>query len=208
MAKRTSSKAETAKNRPPPPQPPPPHAPDEAQAAKAQPNGATDGYRLNDPATFGRNMAQVAAKSQKLVGDFVRRQSEGLGQAPLDPLNIGGAFFALFREMAAHPDRFVAAQFALWSDYATLWQRSAQRLMGTAVEPVVVPATGDRRFRDKDWEENQVFDFIKQSYLLTANWLQRTVGEAEGLDPKARARASFYAKQFADAIAPTNFVLT
>jgi polyhydroxyalkanoate synthase len=197
MARQTSSKADPEKHRAPPPGTEKPASPD-----------AGDGYRLNDPAEFGRNMAQVAAKSQKLVGDFLRRQAEGVGREPLDPLNIGSAFFALFKEMAAHPDRFVAAQFALWRDYATLWQRSAQRLMGGTVEPVVAPAAGDRRFRDKDWQENQIFDFIKQSYLLTANWLQQTVGEAEGLDPKTRARATFYTRQFADAIAPTNFVLT
>jgi polyhydroxyalkanoate synthase len=34
------------------------------------------------------------------------------------------------------------------------------------------------------------------------------VGEVEGVDPKDQARANFYAKQFADALAPTNFVLT
>jgi polyhydroxyalkanoate synthase len=81
-------------------------------------------------------------------------------------------------------------------------------MLGGNVEPGVEPARGDKRFRDKDWQENQVFDFIKQSYLLTANWMQKTVGQVHGLDDVQRKRIEFYTKQFADAIAPTNFVLT
>src|ERR1700755_983332 len=54
-----------------------------------------------------------------------------------------------------------------------------------------------------------VFDFIKQSYLLTANWMQETVAKGDHkLDPKTKKRIEVYTKQFADAIAPTNFVLT
>ncbi|HSZ74724.1 MAG TPA: class I poly(R)-hydroxyalkanoic acid synthase, partial [Rhizomicrobium sp.] len=74
--------------------------------------------------------------------------------------------------------------------------------------PLVQPASGDKRFKDKDWQENQIFDFIKQSYLLTANWLQSTTSKLEGIDPQMQQRVSFYTRQFADAIAPTNFVLT
>jgi polyhydroxyalkanoate synthase len=100
------------------------------------------------------------------------------------------------------------AQIALWRDYLNLLQRTTERAMGRSVQPFVLPAAGDRRFRHQDWQENQVFDFIKQSYLLTANWLQKTVGGIKGMDEREQARALFYAKQFADAIAPSNFVLT
>jgi polyhydroxyalkanoate synthase len=65
----------------------------------------------------------------------------------------------------------------------------------------------DRRFRDKDWQENQVFDFIKQSYLLAANSLQKAIGP-NGKNTNGHARAMFYARQFADAVSPTNFALT
>jgi polyhydroxyalkanoate synthase len=167
-----------------------------------------NGYQVGDPAEFGRNMARVATKSQRLLFEFLQRQAGRSRYEPLDPLNISGAFYALMQQMAAHPAQILDAQFALWKDYLALWQRAAERAMGMNVDPIVVPASGDRRFRDKDWQENQVFDFIKQSYLLTANWLQQTVAKVEGMDPDVHARAAFYARQFADAISPTNFVLT
>jgi polyhydroxyalkanoate synthase len=90
-----------------------------------------------------------------------------------------------------------------------LWERTTTRMLGGESKPVVAPAAGDKRFKDKDWEENQVFDFIKQSYLLTANWMQDTVAKVNGdLDEKTQKRIAFYTKQFADMIAPTNFVMT
>src|SRR5258707_6469600 len=70
------------------------------------------------------------------------------------------------------------------------------------------PAAGDRRFRSEEWRQNEIFDFIKQSYLLTANAMQEMVGKLNGLDAKERGRVAFFTRQFADALAPTNFPLT
>ena len=168
----------------------------------------SEAYRIGDPAVFASNMMHVGAQSQRLLGDYLRRQREKFGHEPIDPLNITGAFLELAKGMAANPAAVFEAQIALWHDYLELWERTARRLMGGKAEPMVAPSAGDKRFRDKEWQENQVFDFIKQSYLLTANWLQNTVGKVEGLDDKSRRRVSFYTRQFADAIAPSNFVLT
>ncbi len=165
-------------------------------------------YAIADPAEFASNMVRVGQQSQKLLADFFKRQTEKTGSEPRDPLNIGGAFSELMTAMANNPTPMVEAGYALLNDYLDLWESTARRLMGEKVEPVVAPAPGDKRFRDKDWQENQVFDFIKQSYLLTANWMQSTIGKVEGIDPAQQKRIRFYTKQFADAMAPTNFVLT
>src|SRR4029077_14468975 len=128
--------------------------------------------------------------------------------APLDPLNLTNTFMSLAKAMAANPAALVEAQFELWRDFMGLWESTARRMLGGDGTPVVSPKPGDKRFKDKDWQENQVFDFIKQSYLLTANWMQDTVARVEGIDDDTRKRVNFYTKQFADAIAPTNFIVT
>ncbi len=149
MAKQTGAKKATDK---------------EAEQIAAPPEAApTPSYRLGDAEAFGRNMAQVAAKSQHLLSEFSRRQGQRFGQEPFDPLNVSGAFFALLKQIAVNPGQMLNAQIALWRDYLTLLQRTTQRAFGGTVLPMVAPAAGDRRFRDKDWQENQIFDFIKQS---------------------------------------------
>ena len=47
-----------------------------------------------------------------------------------------------------------------------------------------------------------------QLYLLTTQWAQELVQNAEGLDPHTRKKAEFYVQQITNAIAPSNFVLT
>jgi polyhydroxyalkanoate synthase len=168
----------------------------------------TNPYVMADPAQFAQNMMRVGAQSQQLIADFVKRQAASFGSEPFDPLNITGAFMSLARGMAENPTKIVEAQFELWRGFMGLWESTARRMLGGDGAPVVAPAAGDKRFKDKDWQENQLFDFIKQSYLLTANWIQSTVGKVELDDAETRKRVDFYTKQFVDAIAPTNFILT
>src|SRR5690606_18261662 len=63
-------------------------------------------------------------------------------------------------------------------------------------------------FRDPAWDDHAVFDFIKQSYLLTSRWLVDTVNGLYGVDDKTKQKIDFYTRQFVDALAPSNFVMT
>ena len=67
------------------------------------------------------------------------------------------------------------AQLGFWQDYLTLWQNTARRMMGEEVQPVIAEDPRDRRFKDEAWRENEVFDFIRQSYLLSARFFQNVV---------------------------------
>src|SRR6185503_1125979 len=74
--------------------------------------------------------------------------------------------------------------------------------------PVAAPERGDKRFTDKDWQQNTIFDFLKQFYLLSARWAGDLVEEARGLDDHTRHKARFYVDQIANAVSPSNFALT
>jgi polyhydroxyalkanoate synthase len=163
--------------------------------------------KIPDPVAWSRSMAELAERSQRLVQEFLMRQSDG--SSTLDPLNIGHAFFEMTRRLISDPASLVQAQLSLWQDYLRLWQSTTQRfLTGAPAEPIAAPAPGDRRFNDAAWTENALFDYIKQSYLLTARWLQSTVQQVEGLDDKTARKVDFYTRQFVDAMAPSNFILT
>lgn len=167
----------------------------------------TGDFIMPDPVAFSRAMAEIAGRSQKLVGDFLERTKES-GTGSPDPLNIGQAFFDMTQQLMSDPVRLMQAQMALWQSYAELWQRTAKRLMGEPADPVVTPDPGDRRFKDSLWDESAFFDFIKQSYLLTARWLRSVVHDVDGLDPKTAQKVDFYTRQFVDAMSPSNFLLT
>ncbi len=173
-----------------------------------QPDTEKDTYQISDPTEFGRNLVRVAAQSQEVLSRYLEGKREHPDDDANDPMNVANAFSELLKHMATNPGKMMEAQFALWKAQANLWQNSWRRFMGEEVEPVVEPNRGDKRFRDSEWAENAVFDFIKQSYLLTANWLNDTVDEVEGMDTITRRKVNFYARQFSDAISPSNFILT
>lgn len=164
--------------------------------------------KLPDPVEVSRAMTRIAEQSQRLVADFLTRQPKDTPQSPADPMSIGAAFFEMTARMMADPTKLVQAQLSLWQDYLTLWQRTTQRFLGHDTEPVIAPPKEDRRFKDSAWDENTLFDYIKQSYLLTARFLQSTVRDVEGLDRKTAHKVDFYTRQFVDAMAPSNFVMT
>jgi polyhydroxyalkanoate synthase len=166
----------------------------------------TTGFKLPDPAELGRSMADIAERSQRIVSEWLKRQADE-EHAP-DPLNIGSAFLEMTARLIANPARLVAAQLGFWQDYMTLWQNTARRIMGGEPEPVIDAPSSDRRFKDDAWRENEVFDFIKQSYLLSARYVQDVVRQVDGLDPKTAQKVDFYARQFVDAMSPSNFLLT
>jgi len=155
------------------------------------------------------SMADVAERSQRLVVDFLTRHGPEIASSSTpDPLNIGNAFLEMTARLMADPVRMAHAQMSLWQDYLGLWQNTAARMMGLDASPVAAPDRGDRRFKDAAWSDNQIFDYVKQSYLLTSRWLQSTVRDVEGMDRRTAKKVDFYTRQFVEALSPSNFVMT
>ena len=181
------------------------HGPD---AAPPRPPGNP----VADPAQLGRSMSDIAERSQRIVGEWLKRQGNTGGNAggSPDPLHLGTAFMEMTAKLMTNPARLMQAQIGFWQDYMTLWQNTARRMIGAdgAAAPVIQADPKDKRFKDDAWKENEVFDFIKQSYLLSARFVQDVVGQAEGLDRKTAQKVDFYSRQFIDAMSPSNFLLT
>lgn len=170
-----------------------------------------------DPFKFQNSLKEIGERSQRLIEEFYNQEKDQLAHMDpgkladpgiLDPNNIQEAFTSLFTAMMSNPQKFAEAQANLWQTHMNLWQTTAKRMMGEEVEPVVKAGPRDKRFRDSEWDENVVFDYIKQSYLLTANWLNQAVDDAEDLGEEDRRKVEFYTRQYVDAISPSNFVLT
>lgn len=92
--------------------------------------------------------------------------------------------------------------------HADLWRRMLGRAPGEAVEPVAPPPRGDRRFSAPEWSESPIHDYLRQAYLINAEFVS---GCAEALpceDAREKARMQYLARQFVDALAPSNFAAT
>ena len=172
-----------------------------------KPDGAAP-FKMPDPAAIGQSMAGIAERSQRLVGDWLKRQAEDRPQPSADPFNIGNDFMEMTARLIANPARMVQAQIGFWHDYMSLWQSTARRMVGMEGSPVIDSDPKDKRFKDEAWKDNEVFDFIKQSYLLSARYVQDVVTNVDGMEPATARKVDFYARQFIDAMSPSNFLLT
>ena len=157
-------------------------------------------------------LGDIAERSRKLVEDFVARQGDPNGAVTtangFDSTKLGGTFVELLTRLMSQPHELVQAQFQLWQDYARLWQATTRKMMGVEVEPVIAPERADRRFKDAAWEENALFDFIKQSYLLSSKYMTQVASGKDGVNDKTQQKLEFYTRQFVDMLAPSNFVAT
>jgi len=169
----------------------------------------TDQNALFDAEKNAKIYADFAERSQRIVNAFLERQKSGENYTVADPVEIGRMFMDASMKMLSNPQKFAEQQARLMQGYAEIWQATAKRMAGEEdVKPVIEPARDDKRFKDNAWSEDAVFDFIKQSYLLTSDWLHDQVRDVEDTDLKTREKLKFYTRQFIDALSPTNFAAT
>ena len=150
----------------------------------------------------------VAERSSRILADFTQKQAQSLSSAMRDEMGISRAFMDLYARMATDPALLANTSVSMWADYMRLWQTTWLRMFGLRPPPVAQPAKGDGRFRDDDWSSNFVFDHIKQSYLIAARHIQEAVANVEGLPPDSEKKVAFFTRQYVDALAPSNFLLT
>src|SRR3954465_10441481 len=163
-----------------------------------------------DIEAFSKNLARMVEEGGKALAAYMKPREEGQVQAGLsDEMNdMVKTFGEVGSYWLSDPSRAVELQSQLGRAYLDLWGAAAKRLSGEESGPVVTPDPKDRRFADPEWSSNQFFDFIKQAYLLSTNWADHLVEGAKDLDPHTRQKAEFYVKQVANALSPSNFVLT
>ena len=168
----------------------------------------TTEQRTYDHAESVKVFAEVAERSSRILGDYIKRHADGRGVAFTDEFGIAKAFMDLSAQMLANPWKLAETQMKMFWDYVSLWQSSALKMLGHAPEPVAAPAKGDNRFRDEQWENHFLFDYFKQSYLIAARHIHDAVCCVEGLPEEVQKKVNFFTRQYIDALAPSNFVLT
>ena len=134
-----------------------------------------------DPKEIIETFADVSQRASRLIVEHMQRQLQQGIKVPSDEMGIAKAFMDMTAKLLANPYQMAQAQMNLAQDYFSLWQHSLLRLAGIHTEAVATPAMGDNRFKDAQWEEHFLFDFIKQSYLITSRHIHDTVGKVEGM---------------------------
>jgi polyhydroxyalkanoate synthase len=204
----TAAKPKAEKAAPVPPRPT--EAPPLAQAAASpmDPSAFLTSEQRRTLEALSINLAKASLTAQGALASALARQGDSAALPSADPFHIAPALTQVMGKLAMNPEKVMRAQADLFDRYMELWRRSAARLGGETAEPVATPAKGDKRFNDPDWSENPVFDVMKQSYLLTSNWLNGLVSDVEDVEPLTKRRVEFFTKMLTDAFSPSNFLVS
>jgi polyhydroxyalkanoate synthase len=159
---------------------------------------------------FSKNIARMVEEGGKALAAYMKPREEGRikDERAEEITDMVKTLGHVMEYWLSDPQRTFDLQSRLARSYLDLWASTVKRMAGEPAAPVAKPDPRDKRFADPEWSSNQFFDFLKQAYLLSTDWANKLVADAGGLDPRERHKAEFYMRQIANAIAPSNFVLT
>jgi polyhydroxyalkanoate synthase len=160
----------------------------------------------------GNDWADLAGQWQAMSRQWMQWWSRGDASAgpgaPL-PIELGNAALAVLGPTNAWIDPAAAAQ--LTERYnrrvEALWQRLLVGATEAPTDAGAVARVADRRFGAKEWREQPFFAWLRDSYLLYADYVRELAALAQG-DAEAKKRVAFLAEQYTDAVAPSNFLAT
>lgn len=92
-----------------------------------------------------------------------------------------------------------------------VWNTAVAQMWGLPVpeqKKQAEPAKGDSRFKAQEWETNPFYRTLEQTYLLASDYLLREAERTDGHDTEEEQKLKFHLKQFVDAMAPVNFLLS
>jgi polyhydroxyalkanoate synthase len=92
--------------------------------------------------------------------------------------------------------------------HAELWQGMLGKPLDQPAPQVAAPAPGDKRFDHPSWAESPVYDYLRQSYLINAEYMKRMAEAAPVPEGQGKNRMRFLTRQMVDAMAPSNFLAT
>ena len=156
-----------------------------------------------DPNATLQAMLQAGQAMAQSFSTVMAKQQEMLQQtAP----GVGGSA----SQMSQMPQ--TEAMNALQKDWGTrqaqLWQTMLAKSGAPASAGQKTASVGDRRFDHPAWGESPIYDYLRQSYLINAEYLNQLAEVSPVQDDLARNRLRFMTRQFVDAMAPSNFVAT
>jgi len=149
---------------------------------------------LKAPATPEDFVASIVQSGNDMAKNWLRLAAGAPGPA-------GPAEY--LARLSADTSRIGAIQAAYLEKQRALWARLAAGGAADAARP----EPGDRRFAAREWRDNPYYSYLKQSYLLAAEFLEQLV-EAADLEGQAKDRLRFTVRQWVDAMSPANFAAT
>src|SRR5687767_6068104 len=145
-----------------------------------------------------RIAAQLRESNQKLSEAL---SGEGATQQVMS--GFADAYRAWLEALSAKPQTMMDLQGRYMQEQMKLWMGSMQ----PNGSKTPAEASPDKRFSAPEWDAAPMFRYFRDSYLLTSKMMMQAVDQAS-LDPSTKQRMRFFMRQYLDAAAPSNYLMT
>lgn len=156
----------------------------------------------NNNDVFNQATQQFMNAGQAIAQQFMSFLNNAGQAAPASGLPSMGSV------AAPDPAALGALQKHFFDQQSQLWQAMLAKSKGGQADFEVQADSGDRRFAAPEWAESPVYDYLRQAYLLNSRYIKEMVELVPTEDDKAKNRLRFMARQYVDALAPSNFAAT
>ncbi|WP_116134047.1 alpha/beta hydrolase [Tropicimonas sp. IMCC34043] len=143
---------------------------------------------------------ELVARTQEVAR---RSQEQAMAKATgdefsvVDVKSVLDAYLKALPRFIGDPAKSMEYMQRLWLDWAGAWQKAWLDES---------PATKDKRFRDKRWNEDPYARGMRDAHLALENATENFLAQLPK-GSKESLRVKFYTRQFLSAIAPSNFLM-
>jgi polyhydroxyalkanoate synthase len=175
-----------------------------------QPESEPGQLQIPDFEALSRNVGRMVEEAGRATAAYMKplERGEARGGVADEAAEMVRTLGQVAERIMTNPQKAIETQAEITTNFLDLWARTLKRMQGEQVEPLVSPDPRDQRFSDAEWQQNPMFDFLRQAYALTTRWAEGVVEKADGVDDHTRDKARFYVKQLASALSPSNFLAT
>ncbi len=165
---------------------------------------------------LAEDQAKVMEYLQKYNGLFNEMAKESIyklvsgSKTQLNPLiNADKIMSVVSKSVTLDPSVYMQEHMKYLEKHSELIQAAARAMAESDTEfEEVAGHEKDRRFQDPEWYENPFFNYIRQSYLINADFFKNVVDSIEFEDHKTAEQAKFLTRQYINSLSPANYVLT
>ena len=154
--------------------------------------------------TIINNFKEIADKYQELISYFMQGRGSMIPRSLIDSDKNRIIASLMVEQFWANPEKFCQLNIEYIDKLREFTANSFAKFVGSPAKAVFSPDNRDKRFKDSSWEDNAYFDFVKQYYLLSSEWLKKNIEQYELLND-LKQRLEFATKHFIDAFSPSNF---
>ncbi len=153
---------------------------------------------------FIANLQEFNSKyieAMKLLGE---KKFDTTQNPLIDMSSIKKVYIEAVTDFTNNPAKFFKHNMEYASKVSNLMFHFMDRMNGKKNSELYEVANRDKRFKNKAWQESLYFNFVKQFYLMSADWYRSMVSQLE-VPNSQRKLLEFYTEQLLNAACPTNY---